>query len=237
MFSSIPCLNRASMSWKSCSSSPVGSSSCTFMRVSRVSSSSSIIAPRSTKSSPDPASSRTGIFPSLARTFLSRVSTRPSGVEDNIARAALARSDWRSCPPTRCSTAPDSPFQLVDGRCRRRIPNAREHQRAGHSALVDDPLDSQVDKLRLPPALDDGAVVVGLHPIGVGALFVDRERLVVHLMAPLGRRSIEIRLELERRGFPPPPSPHRRRGRPGGGLLALRGAPGGGEGACPPRAP
>src|SRR5947199_285600 len=43
MFSSIPCLKRASISWKSCSSSPVGRSSATVMRLPLPGVSSSVI--------------------------------------------------------------------------------------------------------------------------------------------------------------------------------------------------
>src|SRR6059058_3016874 len=116
MFSSIPCLKRASISWKSRSSSPVGSSSATFMRVSRTGRSSSrIIALRSTKSPASTASSRTvifasraAVFPSVSRTFAFGLGGGSGGgvaTGASIASAALARSLAGSCSATRLYTA------------------------------------------------------------------------------------------------------------------------------------
>src|SRR3989454_2500652 len=91
---------------KSRSSSPVGSSSATVIRVLRWGiSSSRTIALRSTNSPATSASSRTFILASFAASFFSGFACGGADTGASMAIAALARSFLGSCSPTRWYTA------------------------------------------------------------------------------------------------------------------------------------
>src|SRR6266571_6239896 len=94
----------------------------------------------------------------------------------------------------------DALLELLDGGRRRRGLDVREHQRGRRVSLVDHAVQAQVDERRLP-RLRDRRVIFGLDESPRRRDVLDRERLVVHIVARLGDRRIKVGLELERRHF------------------------------------
>src|SRR5256886_1063940 len=197
MFSSIPWRKRVNISWKSRSSSPVGSSSATVIRVLRWGiSSSRTIALRSTHSPATSASSRTFILASFAATFFSGF--------------ACGRADTGPPTPTRWAgharrrdpigpqgSAGPSPWLYRDRLLGGPLVFPGEQGRAGLLCPAHAPVEPQVDEAGLPSRRDRG-VLIRLDDAGRREGLVG-ERLVVHFLAPVDRGDVEVRLELEGR--------------------------------------